>query len=136
MNHSSCSFPSAEEGLRLHFRLCDLDPVAPADACRAYLEPLEGWLAVTQPSVDAHLRQTAIHDALVAYFERPGAYDPGRGDLAAYLRMSAQADLRNALRGEGRHHRSRVALSFVELRQGDGNLPGSEDEPLLALQRK
>jgi RNA polymerase sigma-70 factor (ECF subfamily) len=85
--------------------------------------------------VDADLRQTAVHDALLSYVQHPQKYDPQRGALAAYLRMSAHGRLCNLLRKEAPHHRRRVAWSAVELAQEGGNLLGGEEEPALQLER-
>jgi hypothetical protein len=118
-----------EEGLRFHLRLRDLEPDAPADVYRAYVDPLLGWLAQNFPGVDDHHLLTAIHDTLLAYVNRPERYDPGRLDLGAYLRMGARADLLNLLSRERRHQRGRVAFSVVELDAESGNLSGSDGEP-------
>src|ERR1700722_19902583 len=100
MNHAPLDFPSREEGLALHIQLCDLNPTAVADVCRAYLAPLLGWLTHRFTNVDAHIRQTAVHDALMAYLQNPRSYNPDRSDLAGYLRMAARGDLRNLLERE------------------------------------
>ena len=129
-------FPSPEEGLRLHLLLLGMAPDAPADVCKAYLEPLLHWLGGKAPKVDAELRQTAAHEALIKYFHHPTSYDPGRASLATYLRMAARGDLWNLLRGEARHHLHRVAWSVVEDDEEGGNLSGREEEPVLHLQRE
>src|SRR5215831_18039051 len=86
-------FPSAEEGLALHHRLLVVDPLAPSDICSAYLGPLLDWVERRFPTVDAHLCQTAVHQALLTYVQHPARYDEARGDLALYLRMAARSDL-------------------------------------------
>lgn len=134
MNDLALGFPSREEGLAFHLRLCDLDPVAVADVCRAYLNPLLQWLAARFASIDDHLRQTAAHDALMTYGKTPQAYDPNRSDLATYLRIAARGDLLNLLKREAKHHRGRVGWEIVEDKQEGGNLSGAE-EPSLQLQR-
>src|SRR5262249_32041298 len=134
MNESLPAFPSREEGLALHLHLGDLNPVAAADVCRAYLNPLLGWLAVKFATVDPHLRQTAAHDALLTYVQSPQAYDPTRSDLASYLRMAARWDLVNLLARERKHHEGRVAWAVVEDAAEDGNLSGGAD-PSLPLER-
>jgi RNA polymerase sigma-70 factor (ECF subfamily) len=136
VNREPASFPAPEEGLRLHLRLGDLDPVAPADACRAYLPALLGWLCGKYPSVDPHLRQSAAHDALLGYFLRPQSYDPHRGDLGTYLRVTARSDLWNLFRSEGRHYRRRVAWPVVELGQESGYLSGGADDPAAQAERQ
>jgi RNA polymerase sigma-70 factor (ECF subfamily) len=129
------SFPSPQLGLALHLRLCADDPVATADLCRAYLVPLTAWLEAKGPRCDSHLAQTAVGEALMTYAQRPRAYDPARGDLAAYLRMAARGDLLNLLRKERRHHRDRISLAAVEDGEDSGNLSGREPEPLAHLEQ-
>lgn len=136
MDREPPSFPSPEEGLRLHLRLGDLDPIAPADVCRAYLPALLGWLDGKYPSIDPHLRQSAAHDALLGYFLRPESYDPHRGDLGTFLRVTARSDLCNLLRSEGRHHRRRVAWPVVELDQESGYFSGVADDPATQADRQ
>jgi RNA polymerase sigma factor (sigma-70 family) len=122
-------FPSAEEGLSLHLRLCALDPLAPADLCRACLDPLVHWLETRFPRVDPHLREAAAGEALFAYVRAPHRYHPERAALPAYLRMAARRDLLNLLRRERRHHQHRLAWPVVELGEEGGNLQGREEEP-------
>jgi hypothetical protein len=128
-------FPPPEEGLHLHLRLCAHDPVAPADLCRAYLVPLGDWVGVEFPTVDPHQRQTAVHEAVLSYLQRPQAYGPRRLPLDAYLRMTVRSDLGNLRRREGRHHRRRVAWSVVELGAERGYISGREEEPARRLER-
>jgi RNA polymerase sigma-70 factor (ECF subfamily) len=128
-------FPSAAEGLGLHLRLCDLDPTAPADVCRAYLVPLVHWLEAKFPGFDPDLRETGAGEALWAYVQDPAKYHPERLDLAAYLRMAARGDLFNLQRQEQRHHRHRVPWSVVELGAEDGNLSGGGEDPADRLER-
>jgi DNA-directed RNA polymerase specialized sigma24 family protein len=135
MSRPDSCFPSPEEGLSFHLRLCNSDPTAPAEFFKAYLVPLGQWLAVAFPTVDEHLRGSAVHDPLIKYVLCPQAYDPRRMDLGAYLRMAARSDLLNLLRDENRHHQKRVPWSVVELGEEGGNLFRREEEPSLQLER-
>ncbi len=135
MSHAPAPYPPPEEGLNLHLRLCASEADASADICRAYLPPLLASLAAKFRDVDPDVRQTAAHDALIAYLKKPSGYDPERGDLAKYLRMAARADLLTHQRAEKRHHRGRVAWSVVEFDEDEGNLSGREGEPPAQLQR-
>jgi hypothetical protein len=130
----SSSFPSAQEGLSLHLRLCELDPAATADLCRACLDPLVHWLQTQFPKADPHLRQTAAHDALIDYVKAPERYHPDGCALPAYLRMAARRDLYNLLKREERHHHNRVAWSAVELGEEAGNIRGREEDPSRLLE--
>jgi hypothetical protein len=129
MNPPAPGFPAREEGLALHLQLCDLNPTAVADVCRAYLQPLLDWLARQFGDIDADLRQMAAHDALFNYVQNPGSYKPDRGDLAVFLRMAARRDLWNLLQRERRHHRDRVAWDSVADAVADGNLSRDEEAP-------
>src|SRR6266478_3429960 len=106
--HSPPEFPSRAEGLALHLRLSDQDPTAVADGCRAYLAPLLRWLTAHFPGVDPDHCQTAAHDALVAYVQRPQGYDAKQLDLGAYLRMAARRDVFNLVAKDQRHHQALV----------------------------
>jgi hypothetical protein len=128
-------FPSRAEGLALHLRLREGDPVAPADLCTRYLAPLLHRLQNKFPHTDPHLRQTAAHDALFNYIQGPEAYDPSLLDLAAYLRMSARGDLLNGLRSHSRGQEGLISLTAVEQDGDGGNIPGAGEEPAVALQR-
>ena len=113
--------------MALHLRLCDLDPTAVADICRAYLQPLLTWLGNKYPHLDSDLRQTAAHDALIAYVQAPRSYDPVRSELGAYLRMAARGDLLNLCKRESKHRKGRVEFALVEDVGEDGNLSGEEN---------
>jgi hypothetical protein len=135
MRRSPPPFPSPAEGWAYHLRLLDADPVAPAELCNAYLQPLLAWLGRLYPRVDGHLVEEGVYRALVSYAQRPEGYD-GRIDLAAYLRMAARCDLFNLLREEGRHHRRRVPWKVVELDGQGGNFQGREEEPADRFERE
>lgn len=129
------SWPSAETALEIHQRLCQDDPVAPSDLAVHYLDPLAEWVARTNPRIDPHLCDQAAEDAILALIRNPRAFDPAKGALDAYLRMSAQGDLRNALERERRHSQRRERLEVVELFGGDGNLGQDESDPALIVER-
>jgi RNA polymerase sigma-70 factor (ECF subfamily) len=129
------SFPPAADGLALHLRLCDQDPTAPADVCGAYLGPVLAWLEGRSRHPDPHLLQTAAEDALLAYVQRPQAFDPARLGLGAYLRMAAHRDLLNLLAKERRRQRRIAPWNVVEEDEEGGNLIGREEEPLAGLER-
>src|SRR5262249_47815096 len=66
--------------------------------------------------------------------KRPKSCDPALGKrLASYLRMSAQGDLKNILRRQGRHQ---ALLKYVEVSDEAGNSPVVEDDPLAHLERQ
>jgi RNA polymerase sigma-70 factor (ECF subfamily) len=124
---------SPEEGLRLHRRLCEGIATAPAELARVFLPFLLVHLRRVNPAVHDHLCQSAAHDALVSLIKHPASFDPARGDLAAYLRMSAQGDLINLLKKEGRHHQGRHPWHLVEHAAENRNDLGRDDDPSLPL---
>jgi hypothetical protein len=110
------------------------DPVAPDDIAVTFLEPLMGWLANRNPSLHPDLIAEAAGEAIVTLIRNPAAYDPERGELEAYLRMSAQGDLRNILNRESRYRAGRTSLEVVEHSADAGNYLGREDDPSLPMQ--
>ena len=135
MGPPACDFPAPEAGLLLHLRLCDGEADAPADVCAAYLTPLLDYFSRAFPHEDPHRVADAVHRALMDYVREPLRFDPGRGDLAAYLRMACRGDLLNLRAREARHHRGRVGWESVELGEPGGNCPGREEEPSRQLER-
>jgi RNA polymerase sigma factor (sigma-70 family) len=133
MNESPGSLPSRDDELALHRRLFKGDPTAPSDLAATYLGHLIGWLTSRNRRCDEHSCITAAEDALLSLAKQPQTYDPTRQSLAAYLRMSAQGDLRNALRSEQRHHQNRVAESVEQLTLAR-NKDGRDDHPARILE--
>lgn len=130
------SWPSLESARDIYARLCQDDPVASSDLAIAYLDPLAAWLLRTNPRIDPHLSEQAAEDAILALIKNPRSYRPEKGSLDAYLRMSAQGDLRNALEKEERHRARRVDLEVVELFGPDRNLMVEEADPALIVERE
>ncbi len=129
-------WPSAEDALALHARLREHDPVAPSELANAYLDSLVDWLIRANPRVDPHLCCQAAEDAILALIKNPQSFKPEKGPLDAYLRMSAQADLRNALGRERRHSKRREQLEVVELVASDGNPQQGQGDPALVVERE
>ncbi len=123
------SWPSAEQGLSFHRRLRDGEASAPSDFAVAYTDMLGAWLQAKYPRADEDHCQDAAHRAILAIIHRPNSYDPARGELAAYLQMSAKGDLLNLLRREGRHHRGRRPWKNVEQAADAGKYLKSSDGP-------
>lgn len=109
------AFPSQDEALALHRRLLEGDPVASSDVAVAYLEPLARWLFRLNPRAERSECDTAAEDAILSWLKRPGAYDPVKMPLEAYLRMAAKRDLQNARHSERRHADRRADWGAVEL---------------------
>ena len=111
----STPIPRQEEALALHRRLLDGDVVAPSELAVAYLDWLADWVIAHNRGIDPALCETAAEDAILALIRNPSSYDPERAPLEGYLRISAQGDLKNALKREGRHRDRQAALEVVEL---------------------
>lgn len=129
------SWPEAEVARDIHARLCQDDPVASSELAIAYLDLLAGWLLRTNPRVDSHACHQAAEDAIIALAKNPRSFNPEKGSLDAYLRMSARGDLRNALKGERRHHVQRVDFEDVELFGPERKLVVEETDPARIVER-
>ncbi len=133
MSLSPAASPPPERDLLLHQRLIERDPTAPDDFADAFLEPLTAWLTEHNGATHPDLVSEAAEEAILAVIRNPASYRPQGSPLESYLRMSAQADLRNLLRREttrrGRHER----WEAVELSDDDGKYMGKEDDPSLGL---
>src|SRR5581483_3004341 len=90
--------PSEAEGLQFHAGLLSGDAAAPDEFAEHYLDWLIGRLCTANPLVDPNLCEQAAGDAIFTLIKNPQRFDPERGTLAAYLRMSSQGDLKNLLR--------------------------------------
>jgi hypothetical protein len=110
----------------LHRRLMDFEHSAFADLARLFLDSLVAWLVeINSADVAEEICVEAAEDALVALVKSPRSFDPARKmRLAAFLRMSAQGDLRNILRREGGHRKKCVELSSI-----DGKYLAVKDDP-------
>ncbi|QGJ70636.1 Hypothetical protein PBC10988_23340 [Planctomycetales bacterium 10988] len=119
----------------LHQRLLAEDPTAPPEIATLLLTPLCEDLRRKYSSrryVD--FIHHAVEDALINYFQRPEQYNPTKGELQVYLRMSALGDLRNALRKEQRFQEK--FQSGVEISQIAGKIEREEDCTLSILRTK
>jgi RNA polymerase sigma-70 factor (ECF subfamily) len=127
---------SLEEEQALHRRLVERDPTASADLIGTFLDPLISLLVERNSSrVPEELCIEAAEDALMDLAKSPASFDPARGKrLGGYLRMSAQRDLQNKLRKEGRHRRRRISLDDVELPLLAGKYLAVDDDPSRPLE--
>ena len=130
------TWPETAEGMEIHARLCEGDPVASADLAEAFLEPLATWLLRTNRSVDSHICEQAAEDAILTLIKSPHTYRPDRGSLDAYLRMSAKGDLRNLMERERRHSSRRVEIGAVEHLPSVRNERQTSTDPALVYERQ
>lgn len=103
-------------GYTLHQLLLEGDPTATAQIAETFMPWMIAQLGHRYPNLsDPHLIATAAADALINYFGRPDQYDPARGSLAFYLRMSANGDLLNLLKQNRIEMSSQRLGKIVEL---------------------
>ena len=117
----------------LYQRLVDRDPTAPDDFADAFLGLLINWLTEHNPAIHPDLVNEAAEEAILALIHNPASYRPRDSELETYLRMSAQADLRNLLSRETRRRSRQGRLEVVELSPESGKYTGRDDDPSLAL---
>jgi DNA-directed RNA polymerase specialized sigma24 family protein len=117
----------------LHQRLVDRDPTAPDEFADTFLEPLIDWLSEHNRAIHPDLVNEAAEETILAVIRNPASYRPPDGSLESYLRMSAQADLRNLLSHETRHRRRHERLEVVELSAEGGKYTGRGDDPALGM---
>lgn len=100
----------------LHQRLLDGDLVASRDLAAAYLPALVDRLRRRFPRLDDEsLVFDAATDAILSYAERPSQYKAGTMRLLPYLVMSADGDLKNALRRQRQRAQREFPGGDVEL---------------------
>lgn len=137
MARAQRSMPSQSDALDLHGRLLDNDPTAPSDFAAAYLDPLCAWLQRRNPRIHPDDCDTAAGDAIVALVKNPRSYKPEKQTLEVYLRMSAQADLKNLLAKEVKHRQGRTNLESVEKCKDAWKFLGdSEDDPIQVAEHR
>jgi DNA-directed RNA polymerase specialized sigma24 family protein len=133
MSASPAPSPPPDHHQLLHQRLVDRDPTAPDDFADTFLEPLTAWLTEHNGAIHPDLVTEAAEEAILAVIHNPASYRPRDSSMESYLRMSAQADLRNLLRRETRHRNRHERLEVVELSSEGGKYTGREDDPSLGL---
>jgi len=134
MLESPGSFPAEEAARRLHERLRDpADRTATGDFADAILYSLILWLQCTFPRSESMDCAEAASDTIWNLCKHPDRYRPDRGELIAYLRMSAVGDLKN-VEAKTRCRTSReISLESVEHSPEAGKYLGQEVDPSLPL---
>jgi Sigma-70 region 2 len=124
---------SQEDELALHKRLVDGDVTAPVELATIYIDGLIKLLIDKNSwKVPEELCVEAAEDAWIALVKNPNSFNPEKGKrLGNYLSMSAQGDLRNRLRDEGRKRGK--SLEVVQLSVNEGKLLETTDDPSLPL---
>jgi RNA polymerase sigma-70 factor, ECF subfamily len=119
--------------LELHRRLCDGDRTASAELAELILESLVEAISRRFPRSDMQIVWDGIVEAFLDYCARPNQFNKGCGvPLGRFLRMAAQRNVMNLLRGEARRkareetaHRNGSAA--VELDPTAGNILQQEE---------
>lgn len=93
----------------LHLQFLNEDVTAFARIAEQLLAPLNASLQRKFPAHDPHLVETAVNDALLAYYHNPQTFDSSKRSLKGYLYMSARGDLLNTI------EREKFPEAFVEL---------------------
>ncbi|MCS6802894.1 MAG: hypothetical protein RMM58_11810 [Chloroflexota bacterium] len=107
-----------------HERLLAGDPTASLDLVEHAGPALTRWLA-GKYRVDETWIADAVTDTLFDLIHRPTTYQPDRGSLFGYLRMSAERDLKNRINSE-RKHQQVLSLEAVAEFAEEGNTPLAE----------
>lgn len=111
-----------QKGLDLHYRLLQGDPTAQSDLFETFFLNLVADLKKKYPNVDTDLISDAAYQASANYVDNPQLFDPTRKTLFGYLKMSAEGDLRNALRSQKRYYSKIRPLDDVALSTLAGNI--------------
>jgi hypothetical protein len=124
---------SQEDELALHKRLVDGDVTAPAEIATVFIDGLIKLLIDRNSwRVPEELCVEAAEDAWIALVKNPGSFKAEKGKrLGDYLCMSAQGDLRNRLRDEGRKRGKN--LEAVQLSVNERKCLDTTDDPSLRL---
>lgn len=113
--------PDNNLGRELYALLLTDSRAASARIALAYHESLVRDLLRAHPGEsDKHLIEQGVNDALVSLLARPQQYDPEKGGLYAYLKMSAGADYKNRRKSEDRRARRHVEHD-AHVADWDGN---------------
>jgi hypothetical protein len=133
MSASSNFLISREDEMALHKRLVDGDVTASAEIAKVFYEALIKWLIGNNSSkIPEDLCVEAAGEAWLALVKNPASFKPEQGKrLGQYLCMSAQGDLRNLLRKEGRQRGK--SLESVQLSAKGRKYLETVDEPSLSL---
>jgi RNA polymerase sigma-70 factor (ECF subfamily) len=75
---------STTDELILHKRVLQNDPVAPVEVFKHYMDRLVDILG-REASCNEDMAYDSAVDAVLAYLEEPGRYDPSKGRLVTYL---------------------------------------------------
>lgn len=100
--NSILNWPTPNEERQLLTNLKTGAPTAREEIATQFLPLLMQYLACAHPRANPELRDDAADRALLAFLGAPHQFDPTRGTLGTYLRMSARRDLLNLLDTERR----------------------------------
>ena len=95
---------SADKQKELHNRLIFGDPTAGPEIFQRLLEPLTEQLKQKYRGTSPETVEDCAMDAFWDYYQQPERYDPSRGSLCSYLRMSVEGDIKNTLESAASRH--------------------------------
>lgn len=95
-------WPDEDEENQLLAALCAGGPTAQNALAARYLPLLASFLRAAYPRASDDHIHGAVDSALMSFLVRTASYDPARGSLCTYLRLSARGDLVNALARDGK----------------------------------
>lgn len=101
-------------GVKLRRRLAEGDPLAKAELLEEFVPRLADQLRKVYRDVekaDPHLIWDAVVDAVLGFANHPQKWDPTQSAMDTYLKMSAEGDLKNALKKKSRRQKREVELS-------------------------
>jgi RNA polymerase sigma-70 factor, ECF subfamily len=89
-------------GEEMHARLLgETSVTVTSEIAETFLSPVANSLRKEFSSLgDPHMIETAVGDALIAYFNNPTRFDPRLASLFTYLRLLAKSRLLNLVAGE------------------------------------
>jgi RNA polymerase sigma-70 factor (ECF subfamily) len=131
------NWPNPEEESLLLTHLSSGVPAAKEEIAARYLPLLTHYLRCAFPREAEDVRDTAADTALLNFLDVPERFDPARGGLGKYLRVSARCDLLNLLEHEARARWGIPLDSVAELADGRNVSPDGEltwDHPRLAAE--
>ncbi len=119
--------------LTQHNNLLTGDPVASSIIADRIYPIVVNHLQLKYPKIDEALIISAASDAMINYIKRPAQYDPQKGSLESYLKMSADGDLKNLLKSQKERSKKEILSDpmlpelnnnkkVVELHEGSAEL--------------
>lgn len=125
---------TGREDLELHRRLCSGDRGAFDELYRRYASPAYGLAyRLTQQQI---LAQDVVHDAFMALWRAPEAYDPARGAFRTFFLALVHHRAVDTIRREERLRKRQERASNLEPTHGEDVAEGVVDEAFMGVRRR